>query len=294
MKVSQFFQIKWLNIPAFWLIAIAGSLIAIHLALNLRAERYSHLALSVVFWLAASSILWDKRKHLKLGSGIASCLLGALFIIGILLKSTAYPEENFLGFFPIISMFSLALLASGFQGLKQYRQELIILFTFAIPKLLLPFLPDISPITAKFSAFLLWYSGTNAVLQGSHIILSQGIVEVVPACSGLNLILYMFGLAVIALVMFPTYIHQRIIIPIVAVTLGFLVNSFRVAILANLVAPSSQDAFKYWHSQEGGLIFIMVSVILFGIYCFYFIHPPFPKQSKKINNIHRHSKTLKL
>ena len=257
----------------------------IHVAFNLRAEKYSHLALSVVFWAAVSSIFWDKRQKLKFGSSIIPCLFGALLIAGVLFKGASYPDEKFLGFAPFISVFALALIASGFRGLRQYWQELLILFTLGVPKILLPHLPDISPITAKFSAFLLWYSGANAVLQESFIILPKGIVEVVPECSGLNLITYMLGLTVIVLVMFPTSRNQKILTPIVAATLGFIVNGFRVALLAHLAAPDSQEAFEYWHSQEGALIFVMISVLLFGAYCFYFIRPPSPNLSTNIDNI---------
>ncbi|NEP49713.1 MAG: hypothetical protein F6K65_13220 [Moorea sp. SIO3C2] len=77
-----------------------------------------------------------------------------------------------------MSVFGLALLASGFRGLKQYWQELLILFTLGVPKLLLPYLPNINPITAKFSAFVLWYSGANFVLQNSYIILPKGRIAI--------------------------------------------------------------------------------------------------------------------
>ncbi|NEO03139.1 MAG: cyanoexosortase A [Moorea sp. SIO3I7] len=276
MKAARFSLVKQLNIPALSLLAIGAALIAIHLTLNLRAEKSSHLALSIVFWLAACSTLWDKRYQLKLGSGIVPFLFGALLIAGILIKSGAHPSEKFLGFSPFISVFGLALLASGFRGLKQYWQELLILFTLGVPKLLLPYLPNITPITAKFSAFLLWYSGANVVLQDSYIILPKGSIEVVPSCSGLNLIIYMLGLAVIVLVMFPTSGSQKIIVPIVAATLGFIVNGIRIAILAHLAAPSSQAAFDYWHSQEGALIFVMISVILFGTYCLFMLQQSEP------------------
>ena len=71
--------------------------------------------------------------------------------------------------------------------------------------------------------------------------------------------------------MFPTSRRQKIIVPIVAATLGFIVNGIRIAILAHLAAPSSHAAFDYWQSQEGALIFVMISVILFGAYCLFML-----------------------
>ncbi|NEO89919.1 MAG: cyanoexosortase A, partial [Moorea sp. SIO3G5] len=69
---------------------------------------------------------------------------------------------------------------------------------------------------------------------------------------------------------------QKIIVPIVAATLGFIVNGIRIAILAHLAAPSSQAAFEYWHSQSGALIFVMISVILFGTYCLFILQQSEP------------------
>ena len=216
-------------------------------------------------------MLWDKRKQLKLGSGIFSLLLGASLIAGVLLKSASHPGVKFLGFSPFISALGIALLASGFQGLKQYRQELIILFSLGVPRILLPHLPDISPITAKFSAFLLWYTGFDISLQGIKIVLPNGGVNVVPSCSGLNLITYMLGLSVVFLVMFPTNLANRIVAPVVAATLGFAVNGVRIALLAVLSSNASQQAFEYWHSKEGALIFVMISVVLFGLFCLFLL-----------------------
>ena len=114
--------------------------------------------------------------------------------------------------------------------------------------------------------------GNKVTLQGTQIILPQGIIEVVRSCSGLNSITYMLGLAVIVLVMFPTSRDQKILVPFVAATLGFVVNGVRIATLAILVG--SESAFEYWHSQEGAFVFGISSVILFGAYCLYFIRPP--------------------
>ena len=283
MKAIHLPSVKPLKIPSFWLIATAAGLIAIHLTLNLRAEKYAHLALSIVFWLAASSIVWDKRQQLKLGSGIFSCLLGALLMAGVLLKSGMHPGEKFLGFSPFISALALALLASGIQGLKQYWRELLILFTLGVPRLLLPRLPDISPLTAKFSAFLLWYSGFQVTRQDSQIALPSGAVEVVPSCSGLNLIAYMLGLAVIYLVMFPSTLSQRFIVPLVAATIGFAVNGVRIALLAVLSTHANPQAFEYWHGNEGALLFVLAAVVLFGNFCLFLAGRWSPQQPNSPN-----------
>ena len=268
---------KDIKIPSIGLWAIAACLLIIHLTLNVKADRYSHLAMSILFWLAAFSVVEDQRDQLKSGSDLGSVCLGAILIVGILLKSATFPQGDFLSISPLLSGLGLALLASGWRSLGQYWQSLFTLFFLGIPRVLLFLLPDISPLTAKFSALLLWYIGIPISLEGNYIFIPNGGVEVVPSCSGLNLITYMLALIVVFLVLFPTLRIHKVIAPIVAVLLGFIVNAIRVALLAILSTNTTQQAFKYWHDEGGALIFVLVAIVLLGIYCGFLIHHTFSR-----------------
>lgn len=272
MSASNLTLFKVIRLPAFLLVGVAAAGVFIHLGINLKLGRYSHFAMSLIFWLAAISLVWDRRKQIKPSSNLMSCGLGIIIIVNTLLS--AFISLNlFLGFAPFGFAIGLALLASGIGNLSRYRQELIILFTLGIPKLLLPLLPDISPLTAKISAFWLMYCGFDVILQNNKIILPQGTVDVVPSCSGLNLIIYMLGLSVIFQVMFPLPQKNslKVISYLVAAAIGFFVNSIRVAILALLSGDASSRAFEYWHSQEGALIFVIISVLIYGIFCWFLL-----------------------
>ena len=257
-----------IQIPPLILLGIAVALMCIHLGLNLKLGKYSHLAISLVFWLAIASTIRDKYRRLPHASDLLSCGLGTMAIALSLAAVIVVNRGLWLGFAPCIFLLGLALLASGSKKLRCYFPELIIMLTLGIPKLLLPLIPDISPITAKFSAFWLFYSGFNVMLDGTKIILTNGGVEVVPSCSGLNLILYMLSLAVVFLVMFPLSGRGNKIISLgAAMVIGFVVNSVRVALLALLSQNSTLAAFEYWHSQDGALIFVLISVLLYGFFC---------------------------
>lgn len=164
------------------------------------------------------------------------------------------------------------LLASGWQTLGQYQIELLTLFCLGLPKLLLKFIPDISPFTAQFSTYLLWYSGFSVQLTNDLIQLPDGAVKVVPACSGLNLMTYMFAITMIFLLMFPLPTSAKIVAPVVAVTLGFMINGIRVALLALLSTQNDPALFDYWHSNDGALVFVVVTVLLFGLFCGWIVH----------------------
>jgi len=70
---------------------------------------------------------------------------------------------------------------------------------------------------------------------------------------------------------FTTTSFKKILVLLVAVLVGFIVNGVRVALMAVLVALSQQDAFEYWHQGDGSLIFSMIGVLLFGLFCHFLL-----------------------
>jgi cyanoexosortase A len=204
MKAIHLTSLKPLKNSQFWLLGIGAGLIAIHLSLMERANNPSLLGISVLFWSAVASLVWQKRHSLNLESGIFSSVIGALLLSLVLLKSLSFSGYDFfLRISPLIGAIGLSLLASGTKGLKQYWQEILSLSFFIVSPGMLSSLIEPSIFTAKFSAFLLWYAGFKVSLQGVHIILPTGRVEVYPGCSGIENITHLLGLAMLFLVMFP-------------------------------------------------------------------------------------------
>ncbi|BAZ11108.1 hypothetical protein NIES4071_29340 [Calothrix sp. NIES-4071] len=277
MKASRANAIESLKNPQYWLLAIAAGLISIHLTLTWKADNSDFLGNSFLFWLAVSTLVWDKRHKLNLESGIFASLLG-ISMIGILLIKSASMTSfgGFLYISPVIFALGLALLASGFQGLKQYKGELISLFFLGIPKLIPSSLINTSPLTAKASAFILWYTGFKVTRDGVNIYLPKGSVEVASGCSGIEQIFQMLGLGILFILMFSLSQKAKIVVPIVAATLGFLVNAGRVSLMAVIVETGDKQAFKYWHDGDGSLVFSLISVFLFGFFCWFLIRENIP------------------
>jgi cyanoexosortase A len=271
MKAMYFSSAKYLKQPQFWLSVLAVALGAIHLTLSLRQKYIYETVINVLVYLAVASLLWEKRRNFCLETEVIPAFLGALLIGFILLKTTFMTDDYFLVLFPFVSAFGLSLLASGFKGLIRYPQELILLFFTGLPKILISSLLDIPILTAKFATFLLWYSGFEVSNQGVNILLPTGTVEVGTDCSGRGAMSYLLTLAVIFLVMFPTKRNNNILVPIVAVIIGFVVNGIRVALMAILVATSNQELFRYWHERSGSLIFAMIEVSLLGLFCLFLL-----------------------
>ncbi|NJM69890.1 MAG: cyanoexosortase A [Scytonema sp. RU_4_4] len=269
MKASHLTVVSQLKYPQIWLLAIGAGLIAIHLVLLWKANNPSLLGMTFLFWAAISSFVWEKRYSLNLESGIFSSFFGLTLIALLLIKSLSLTSFGvFLYLSPVIFAIGLAMLASGFKGLKQYKGELLILFFLGVPKLL-PSSLDISLVTAKFTALILWYTGFEVARKGTLIYLPTGSVEVYSGCSGIELIFQLLGFALLFLLMFRQNWKHKILIPSIAVTLAFIVNGLRVALMAILVAQGHMEVFDYWHEGDGSLVFSLIAVLLFGLFCWF-------------------------
>ncbi|MFE1746742.1 cyanoexosortase A [Coleofasciculus sp. H7-2] len=260
-------RLKLVKDLKFWLLAIAAGLITIHLTLTWRSGNTELLSTSFLFWVAVVSLLCKKRDALELKSDNFSSIVG-LALISLVLFKSLYPAYGFtLHVTPLISMLGLGLIASGVKGLKQYWRELLLLAFFVLnQQLILKFL-NVSLLTAKFTSVLLWFLGFPVVQQGEILSLPTGSVQIGGACSGVGTILQLLGLTLVFLLIFPTKLKEKILLPLVAVIVAFTLNGMRVALMTVLAGLSNKEAFEYWHLGDGSLIFSLTSVLIFGLIC---------------------------
>jgi cyanoexosortase A len=267
----------------FGLIIIATGLVTLNMTLLWKLGDIAHFWMSIVFWLAVGSLLWEKQdilKHSEGKSDVLSTVAGTILIAFILFKSAMVSSklDPFLRIAPFWSGLGVSLIAVGFHNLKQFWRELVILFFHGIPSVItLPLVDIITSITAKAAYYSLWYVGFDVTSQGNYVALPTGSVFVNGGCSGMEAMNYLLGLSVVCLLMFPTKQNKGLVIA-VAVAFGFIINVFRVAGMALLVASNRLDLFKYWHEGEGSLVVGMIAVILFGIFYQYML-----KRDRKIS-----------
>ncbi|HIK38141.1 MAG: cyanoexosortase A [Geminocystis sp.] len=251
----------------FWLWVALSALVAINIAIFWQMKNFAHAGMSVLYWSAVYSLLWDRRREIVLKTDFFSCIFGVVLIVTTLVISSHIPttkESHIHSVSPFFFSLGLALIASGFSGLKQFWRELLIIFFLGIPRVIFNLFTDISPLTAKAASFILYYMGFEVSRDGVYISLPQGTVKVYEGCSGIESVTYVLGLSVICLVMFPIKKRYTYFVPVVAILIGFFVNALRVALMAILVAYGNREAFVYWHEGDGSLIFGMIAVGLFG------------------------------
>jgi cyanoexosortase A len=261
--------------PAFWLLVTTTAMMTLHLALLSRTSdpelAQELFATYVLLWVAVGFLVWERRHDLVLDSGAIGGTIGGGLLLGLLLLSAGLPTSGtFLRGFPVVMVLGLGLLASGLRGLHQYWKELLIFGLLMLNPLLKLGLDliNLPKVTAQAAAFMLWYTGFDVRLEGLSLLLPTGRVDVYGACSGVSSMLQMLYISVLFVMMFSLRsVVQQIFAVVLAVLIGFLVNAARVALMAVLVAFSQKNAFDYWHTGDGSLIFAAIAVGLFSVFC---------------------------
>lgn len=264
-----------LKTPQFWLLGLAGCLVAIHFTLTDRVGQPDFLGLTILVWFAIASLIQRKSQSLQLNSDIGSTSVGALLIAIILIRSVNATLNPGLSFMPLVGGLGLALVASGFKGLHQYWREFLLLSLLAIPQELgvgiFNIAPALSLIIAKIVGFSLWYLGFQVSIAGTHLYFPSGGIVINDACAGVSNLLYLVKVSCIFLILFPLSNRKIVmIVPFVALTLAFIMNLFRVGLLA-VLSPNNPQAFEYWHEGTGSLVFTFTVVIIFGSFYLYLL-----------------------
>ena len=261
-----------------WLFSILNSIAILYLGLVWKTTaNIDYLVTDVMFWAAIIWLLWKKRDKLSYDSDPISNFIG-LSLLGLVLSKaiTIYNFESVLiSLLPIISLFALALIASGFKGLKQYAKELFFAWFLFFPTGVIGhFIDDrfhITILNAKVATYLLYYLGFNVVSQNNEVILSLPELGVFKAivdypCAGVPMILLILKLALLTICCLSPNRKQQILIPSFSLVLGFMLGVLRVSILTLLIPSESQ--FEYWHGSQGSQVFSTLAIIIFSVFSY--------------------------
>jgi cyanoexosortase A len=161
-------------------------------------------------------------------------------------------------FFPLLAFTGLLLLAVGWQGIKAYKWKFIISAFISMPLGSIDFIADtlkIPLIDAQIATFVLHYFGFEVIRQGTAIYLPGGAVDIASACSSFSTIISILIVVFAMIIVFPIAFFKQIVLVLGTILSVLFVNSFRMGLLAILVASKQDDAFKYWHGAAGAEIF---------------------------------------
>ena len=269
-KIQRFRKVK-LNYT-FLLLFIFGLISAINLTLyslvDKDVQNWSYLLL---LYIGILFNIYYRRNHIAFVSKFPANVIGFCLVIIPYINAGFLVEVIWVYwyFIALISATGLALLASGFQGIKQFQKELAIIvifptFIFIFIRLLsvLSSRFSVTIISAKITSFVLWYLGFDSVNQGTIVYVNGGAIDVYDGCTGIPLLLMLLRLSMTLVILFP-FLLKNIYLPFI---LSFLISAIfsigRLIIMALVV--TDKPAFHYWHGDEGGNIFALLSFLCFG------------------------------
>jgi exosortase/archaeosortase family protein len=120
------------------------------------------------------------------------------------------------------------------------------------------------PLTALTATVLLNGVGLPAFGEGNLITLGEGQVIVQPLCSGWTMMGQLLALALFTCCLFSTSARQKLSLFAVALSLGFFVNSCRVAVLTVLAGHPNPELFDIWDHGLYSPLFPAIAISLGG------------------------------
>ena len=266
----------------FWLLTSLLFLCIFYLNLIWRTTKsIDYLTTNILFYGAILCLLWQRKEKINIRSSIFSSFIGLILLIIVIIKTISlfHFESIFLTLVPFYSCISLALIASGFRGLVQYWKELFFAWFLFFPEDTIGFsinnIVKITNITANFATYFLYYLGFDVTNKGNEVLLSlpnmgeyKAIVNY--SCTGLPMILLMLKLSLLLISFFPVQKSQCFSIPMVSITIGFVLGVIRVCIMT-LMIPE-QVTFDYWHGAEGSQIFSTVAIMIFSGFAYWVLN----------------------
>lgn len=271
MKFSNKNNLFWLFFSLSWLGIFYLNLVWEHTE-NIDKLTTNTLFCGAIFWL-----LWQRKNKINLNSDLFSSLIGLGLLVIVIIKTISLFsfEDNLLSLMPFSVGISMALIASGFKGISQYRQELFLAWFLFFPSGIIGNFIDnsikITVLNAKFATYFLYYLGFNVTNRGNEVFLSlanfgdyKAIVDY--PCAGVPMILLLLKLSLLLVSFFPVKKSQCFTIPIVSIVIGFLLGVVRVCILT--LAMPEQTTFDYWHGSQGSQIFSTLAILIFSGYAY--------------------------
>jgi cyanoexosortase A len=250
------------------LTGLALALLALHLVLANRVS-FDDLRFALLAAVALIALVSAAPSRISPKPGVAGPLAGFAIIAFGLWRVCAQPGALIVAISPIFWGLGLVLILSGGSGIAAYWREGLVVAGLVVT----PFVEtlslelaglDLAPLSARTTAFLLRLCGWDASARDVIVSLPDASIVVSQGCSGLKTAYFLSAFAVILLLVYPVAgFFRKVTILVSAAIVGYMVNAIRVAILSRLAAPGHESSFRFWHIQQGAMIFEILAVAVF-------------------------------
>jgi cyanoexosortase A len=244
-------------------------------------------AITVLSFLAVISLLLDSpEEQLPNSGGSISGNLSAVVasIFFLVAGYSLFDPAVFTRTLPLIFLLAFWFTQTGQQLLHRYWKPLLVLLLLAIPDrtlvtpLLYPFLKlfgwdAMTYPTAYFAAHLTTLTGLPASVSQLDIITEHAVVTIWEGCDAVRNMDFLLRLSIILILTVSIKPSRWLVTILVAVLLGFIINVFRITLLAHIVNNGDFSAFDYWHEGDGSKIFNLIAIILFSVFAYFQVSP---------------------
>ena len=223
-----------------------------------------------LFWLR-----WQDRPPVEIAnrkSQIANLAAGTMAIAALLLLlpirlfEIANPEWRLLAWIHALAVVTLTLLLLWWIGGKAWLRHFAfpVAFIFiAVPwptGLETPVIQGLMRIVAQVAAETAMLLGTPAQVEGNLIRVTNGLVGVNEACSGIRSLQTSLMIGLLFGEVKRLSLLRRVVLVACAVVIGLLANFVRAVFLVHIAAVEKLSAVSRWHDIAGYSIILLVFV----------------------------------
>lgn len=230
---------------------------------------------ALIVWGGAIICIEDTLEELRPSPSKTSLFIGIFLVLYSLFRSSrVLTSDSFLYLVVPLTGLGLLLLANPIKSILRFKDGLAVLFMlplFIVVQILFSRYASqyLSLLTANFVMFWLSILGIEPVkVIADTVFVNGGAVQVMHECNGFEMIMQMLITASIFLIAFPLRSRiGKLMILLLAPSIGFTVNSLRISLLAIFTSFNSdygKSLFDFFHEQAGSLIFSGLAVFALG------------------------------
>ena len=229
-----------------------------------------------LFWLRwqdrpGAQIASSKTKALKSAAALAIASVALLLLLPIRLFEIANPEWRLLAWAHALVVVTLTLLflwwAGGKSWLRHFAFPVAFIF-IAVPwptALEAPVIQGLMRVVARAAAETAMLLGTPAEVEGNLIRVTNGLVGVNEACSGIRSLQTSLMIGLLFGELKRLSVSRRILLVVCAIVIALLANFVRAVFLVRIAAVANLSEVNRWHDIAGYSIILFVFLAVMGL-----------------------------
>jgi exosortase len=228
-----------------------------------------------LFWLRwqdkPSAQIPSRKSHITNSAALAMAIAALLLLLPIRLFEIANPEWRLLAWVHALAVVALTLLLLWWAGGKAWLCHFVfpVAFIFiAVPwptALETPVIQGLMRVVARVAAEAAMLIGTPAQVEGNLIRVSNGLMGVNEACSGIRSLQTSLMIALLFGEVKRLSVSRRVVLVACAVVIAIVANFFRAVFLVRIAATENLSEVSRWHDIAGYSIIAFVFVATLAV-----------------------------